>query len=140
MTPESDGSKALIPRANSAIEFYQKQIAAAKTPIEDIIKNINANPDDEESIGIYFTKKNMALQKLVATDADEAEKQLKEAKGFITGAKEKASSDDIKSIYEKGLASLARFNDALDRARNLEAMVGKDAAPSQLKLGSMASL
>ena len=77
MTPENEDSKALIPRAHSAIEFYQKQIKAAKTPIDEIIKKLNTDPNDEESIGIYFTQKNMTLQKLIVADVEEAEKQLK---------------------------------------------------------------
>ena len=129
MTPENEDSKALIPRAHSAIEFYQKQIKAAKTPINEIIEKLNTNPNDEESIGIYFTHKNMTLQELIVADVEEAEKQLKEAKTFVTAIKAKVSEDAIKSIYETGLTSLSRFDEALSRARKLENMVGQDAGP-----------
>jgi di/tripeptidase len=46
MKPENEDSKALVPRAHSAIEFYQKQIKAAKTPINEIIERLNINPND----------------------------------------------------------------------------------------------
>ncbi len=129
LSPKSESSQSLVNRAKSSLGFYQRQINHAKTPIEDVIKRLNENPDDREILGIYFTKQNMSLQKLVATDTTQADKQLTEAKKFVQSLKEKVTEDATQSILEKGLKSLKQFDEALVRARQLQAMIGKDAAP-----------
>jgi thiol-disulfide isomerase/thioredoxin len=129
MAPESEDCKALIPRAKSAIEFYQKQIAAAKTPIEEIVEKLTANPDDMEAINVYFTQQNMALQKIIGSDVKKAEAKLTEAKSFVSTLKEKATEEVSKSVYDQGLKNFSQFDTALERSRKMDAMIGQEAAP-----------
>ena len=129
MKPESADSKALLPRAKQAIDFYQTQLAAAKTPLEDIVKKLSENANDTDSINVYITKQSMSLQQTVASDVHAAEEALAKAKSFISDLKEKETEDASKALLEQGLNGLARFDESIKRSRAMEAMIGKDAAP-----------
>lgn len=127
--PTSDGAKNIATRIKTSITFYKRNLALAKLKLEDLEKDLAANPDDAELINKYVGKLSMELGSLSRSEPAKAEAVLKSAKDLLAKTKEATKTEAVSKAIEVANRTLAGVERTIESTKKLAALVGKDAAP-----------
>jgi thiol-disulfide isomerase/thioredoxin len=135
-----DPAKKALEGADQALVRLQGSIDAAKRRAElaglsraELEAKLNANPDDMLAISVYGQKVYMELGQLASSDAAGADEGWKSAKAFLDGLRAKVKDEMAKKILENADQTLMRAQGAIERAKRLAALVGKDATPLEVE-------
>ncbi len=135
--PDEAAAVRLMKSAKGFLERYKERIKLAATSLEDLEKKLSENPDDVATISSYVQKVAMSASMIVRSKPDEAEKQIKKAKEYLAGLKEKAEEDATKTTIDKLTSrSFARIEQTIEGAKKLAALVGTDAVSLKDRVGA----
>lgn len=128
LKPDDADAKALIPRAQSAINNYQTQLNAARISLEQVLQKLADDPNDTSLIEVYVTKINMQLSPILRSEPDKAEKELRAVKSFLAELDERASEQDSKNAVKNAIRQFSRMDQTLAAVRKQSDLIGQDAA------------
>lgn len=127
LSPDQADAKKLLGQANAFAERYSDTIDVARTPLEDLAKQLEAKPEDAAALNKYVQKVANEVYPLAMSNPDEAETRLKAAQDRVQKLADAASNTDLKKRIESSTRSFTSLNRAIESGRKLLALVGKDA-------------
>ncbi len=129
LEPNQKDATSLLSRGRTAIGYYRKQLALSRLSLEDIVKKLEADPGDAESVSNYITKITQEIAPLASSTPDKAEEQLTAAKTFLQSIEEKTENDAIKRLVSSSSRIFASLERRIASGKKLTAIIGKPAAP-----------
>ena len=127
--PTSDAAKTIVGRIKSSITFYKRNVELAKVKLEDLEKDVAANPDDAAAVNKYVGKLTMELGGLARSEPEKAEALMKSAKELLAKTKEATKTEAVSKSIETANRTFASLERTIESTKKLAALVGKDAAP-----------
>ncbi len=113
----------VIPNFATAAETAEPKTPAAE-PAKPLTEQLKEKPDDRSLFDKYMYKNLGEIRSLIATDPDEAEKQLAEMKEFIESLKPETAAG--KSIVARGQQAVQYYGSQVELGRvTLEDLAGK---------------
>jgi thiol-disulfide isomerase/thioredoxin len=128
LTPDKAEAKQLMVQAKNAVASQLDNIELMKTPLADLEKRIDKDPDDIAAVTKYGKKVQMEVMRL-SDDPAKADEILKAARERLSKVQEDAKDDPVKRQVTVALRSLTAIEKRLEGSRKLLELVGKPAAP-----------
>lgn len=127
LEPEEEDAVDLLKQAKSVATVYSRRIALARLSLEDVRKTLESDPDAEDAVSNYLAKMGAEIASAARTAPDEATKTLETARKALEAAAEKSEDEATDASVERGLATLARYEELIEEGKELLALVGTDA-------------
>ncbi len=118
-----------ISNAKGLLGRYEDQVAIALVTLEELGTQLKAAPDDDMLLSRFMLKVSREIGSVARSDSDKAEKLLMEGRELFSAAKEAATSDEAKKLYDKHLRTFSGLERTIAEGKKLTALIGKDAAP-----------
>lgn len=133
LEPKEDAAKRLLASGKSALASIDQSIVLSRLTIEDIVKALEKNPDDVDSVRNYGRKLALQISPIARKEPDKAEKLMTEGQEFLKALSEKAHDDATKSAIESALRTVGNYARTIKSAKKLLALVGTDAASLEVE-------
>jgi thiol-disulfide isomerase/thioredoxin len=122
-------AKSLIGRIQAATENYRDQIAAARTPLAELEKQLVETPDNVQALQRYWTKVSMQIAPRARTEPDAAAQQLASVKATLAKVGDAAKEEGTRRQLEVVQRMMKSLEGMIEAGLKLTALIGKDAAP-----------
>lgn len=133
LEPTTDEAKQLLGRARDAIGFYEDQLELARVTPDELKDRLNENPDDASLLSMFVQKSIQQVAPLTSSDPAQAEQMLAAAEAFLEGLREKIESEEGKQALAAKDRPFDQLRNAIERTKRLNAIVGSEAAPLNIK-------
>ena len=132
LSPDNEQAKVLLGQARTFVGGAKQQVQVGKTPMEDIVKRLEADPADTKALEMYGMKLGEILGEFIGSEPDKSEAELKKAKEFLERLREKAKdNEEVAKLIDKVEGNFAPMERMIENAKRLVALIGQDAAPLQ---------
>ncbi len=129
LEPTTTDAQQLRQRAVNAVGFYQRQLLAERTTLEDLQESLTEDPEDVPTIQLYLLKLTRELVPLASSQPGAARERLIEAEAFVEARREAVEADLARDAWDGANQIFGRVRSAVERAERFEAIVGEPAAP-----------
>ena len=133
IAPDDEKAKELLGNAKRYAVTLKERLNLKKTPVEELIKKLEANPADQSVISLYGGKVMQTAADLARTDLDKAAASIQDAKKFVATLRDKVKdNEDVAKAFdqmEQGWDRLVQqIEYQIERERKLAALIGQNAA------------
>ncbi len=130
LEPTTEESKTLVGRVQSTLGLLEQQIKLARVSIDELAAKLKENPADNNTLQLYSQKAAREIYGLASDKPDEAQAKLDAVIAFLKERQEAVDDEGAKKSYEQMRERIVgTVERAIQRARDLAALVGKEAAP-----------